>query len=73
MRLDRTRPIDHEVDVLVKAEVARVAGEPGSLSVPHGWEINLCTVTNPQTGETLDLSEREERQVEAAVLERAAR
>lgn len=42
----RSRPFDHGVDVFVTAEVKYVEGDPGSISVGSGWEIQSYQATD---------------------------
>lgn len=65
--ISRTRPFDHDVEVHVKAVLRRVRGEPGSLSIQDGWEIDECSAIDADGGEVDD--ESAQQQIEEAAME----
>lgn len=77
-RLDRSSPVDHEIDLEVCATVRRVQGEPGSLSVTPGWVIESLRVDAvggehaPYKFDVDSLTSDETEAVESEVLRRAA-
>lgn len=59
---------DNPMSVTVHASARRVSGEPGSLAIQAGWEIDIARVTIAWSNKPLETTPAEREDLQAQIL-----